>query len=233
MLQAINYEDMGVVDEFLGGTSLVGSAPTTGLWPAKFTPATMSVSELHDTARRERSQGIRAIEMDPAMAQTVWEQTLAEVLWFPDWSHWIRSSATSHPFEQTFRHQTGCQDEMCRWFLHIWHKQLNHLSHIRLTSLLHSVYRWCVMVLQEHLGKSELVTCRAHIGSVQYILTRFSSRTFLWQCLEKTDRLPFRCAHCRLEVYVQYTHFLGLLTVCGPLLLRNSWCLGRVTSMIL
>ena len=79
MLQAINYEDMGIVDEFMCGTSLVGSAPTTGLWPAKFTPATMSVGELHDTARRERSQGARAIEMDPSMVQTVWEQTLAEV----------------------------------------------------------------------------------------------------------------------------------------------------------
>ena len=47
MLQAINYEDMGVVDEFMCGTSLVGAAPATGLWPAKFTPATMSVGELH------------------------------------------------------------------------------------------------------------------------------------------------------------------------------------------
>ena len=63
----------------MGGTSLVGSAPTTGLWPAKFTPATMSISELHDTARRERLQGVRAIEMDPGMVETVWEQTLAEV----------------------------------------------------------------------------------------------------------------------------------------------------------
>ena len=79
MLQAINYEDMGVVDEFMCGTSLVGSAPTTGLWPAKCTPATMSVGELHDTARRERSQAARAIETDPSMVQTVWEQTLAEV----------------------------------------------------------------------------------------------------------------------------------------------------------
>ena len=51
MLQAINYEDMGVVDEFMCGTSLVGPAPKTGLWRAKFTPATMSVGELRDTAR--------------------------------------------------------------------------------------------------------------------------------------------------------------------------------------
>ena len=79
MLQATNYEDMGVVDEFLCGTSLVGGAPTAGLWPAKFTPATMSVGELHATARHERAQGVKAIGMDPSMVQTVWEQTLAEV----------------------------------------------------------------------------------------------------------------------------------------------------------
>ena len=79
MLQATNYEDMGVVDEFLCGTSLVGGAPTARLWPAKFTPATMSVGELHATARRERAQGVKAIGMDPSMVQTVWEQTLAEV----------------------------------------------------------------------------------------------------------------------------------------------------------
>ena len=79
MLQTINYEDMGVVDEFMCGTSLVGAAPTTGLWPAKFTPATLSLGELHDTARRERAQGVQAIDMDPSMVQTVWEQTLAEV----------------------------------------------------------------------------------------------------------------------------------------------------------
>ena len=47
--------------------------------PAKFTPATMSVGELHDTARRERAQGVKAIDMDASMVQTVWEQTLAEV----------------------------------------------------------------------------------------------------------------------------------------------------------
>ena len=79
MLQSINYEDMGVVEEFTSGTALVGSAPITGLWPAKFTPATMSISELHDTAARERLQGVKAIPMDPAMVETVWEQTLAEV----------------------------------------------------------------------------------------------------------------------------------------------------------
>ena len=79
MSQAINYEDMAVVDEFMGGTSLVGSAPTSGLWPAKFTPATVSVSELRDTAKRESLEGVRSIDMDPAMVKTVWEQTLDEV----------------------------------------------------------------------------------------------------------------------------------------------------------
>ena len=36
MLQSINYQDMGVVEEFTSGTALVGSAPITGWWPAKF-----------------------------------------------------------------------------------------------------------------------------------------------------------------------------------------------------
>ncbi len=79
MLTTMNYEDMGVIEEFTGGTMLVGSAPTTGLWPAKFTPATMSVSELHDTAKRERLHGVKAIPMDPEMLQMVWQQTMAEV----------------------------------------------------------------------------------------------------------------------------------------------------------
>ena len=113
MLQAINYEDMGVVDEFRCGTSLVGPAPKTGLWPAKFTPATMSVGELRDTARRERAQGAKATNMDSSMVQAVWEQTLAEVqcgfLTGP-----IGSSAAAYSFEQALWHQTRCQDEMCR-----------------------------------------------------------------------------------------------------------------------
>ena len=79
MLIAINYEDMGVVDEFMHGSSLVGAAPSTGLWPAKFTPATMFVHELYDIARRGRAQGVQAIEMDDDMLQSVWTQTLAEV----------------------------------------------------------------------------------------------------------------------------------------------------------
>ena len=79
MLKAINYEDMGMIEEFTSGTMLVGAAPTTGLWPSKFTPATMSISELHDTAKRERSNGIKSIPMDPEMVETAWEQTMAEV----------------------------------------------------------------------------------------------------------------------------------------------------------
>ena len=71
MLKAINYEDVGVIEECKSGTMLVGSAPTTGLWPAKFTPATMSISELHDTARRERLHGVKAIPMDCEMVETV------------------------------------------------------------------------------------------------------------------------------------------------------------------
>ena len=79
MLKAINYEDMGVIEEFTSGTMLVGAAPTTGLCPSKFTPGTMSISELHDTAKRERLNGMKSIPMDPEMVEMVWEQTMAEV----------------------------------------------------------------------------------------------------------------------------------------------------------
>ena len=79
MLKAINYEGMGVIEEFTSGTMLVGAAPTTGLWPSKFTLATMSISELHDTAKRERLNGMKSTPMDPEMVETVWERTMAEV----------------------------------------------------------------------------------------------------------------------------------------------------------
>ena len=79
MLQAIDYEDLGVVQEFMRGTSLVGPAPKTELWPAKFMPATMSVKELLDTSERERQRGVKAIEIDDEMTQTIWQQTLDEV----------------------------------------------------------------------------------------------------------------------------------------------------------
>ena len=54
MLKSVGYPDMAVVDEFQRGTELIGCAETTGLWPVKFQPATITVSELRHIAEMER-----------------------------------------------------------------------------------------------------------------------------------------------------------------------------------
>ena len=45
LLQEHECPHMAVVDELLEGTKLIGETDTTGLWPAKFVPATMSERE--------------------------------------------------------------------------------------------------------------------------------------------------------------------------------------------
>lgn len=39
MLQAVDYPDLGVVDEFKQGSSLVGRVDRMGLWPSQFCTA--------------------------------------------------------------------------------------------------------------------------------------------------------------------------------------------------
>lgn len=80
ILQAEGYQDMGVVQELLGGTSLVGQVPCTGVFDRSFKPASLSVSELlansPEVNRKiffsSRSSG------DAAVDQTVYEKTLEE-----------------------------------------------------------------------------------------------------------------------------------------------------------
>ena len=55
MLESIEYEDMDVVNEFVSGTKLVGEAQSTGLWPKKFKPASLTESDLSHIAMSQRS----------------------------------------------------------------------------------------------------------------------------------------------------------------------------------
>ncbi len=80
MLESMRYEDMGVVDEFIAGSSLVGEIEVTNLWhlwPKKFTPAMMTVKELEENAARERSKFHCPwkVSSDPEL----WNQTMQEV----------------------------------------------------------------------------------------------------------------------------------------------------------
>ena len=54
MLKSVQYPDLGVVDEFKQGSELVGCVNRTGLWPMKFQPAAISVSDLRKIAKKER-----------------------------------------------------------------------------------------------------------------------------------------------------------------------------------
>lgn len=79
MLEAVNYPDLAVVDEFSQGTDLVGSVNETGLWPKKFQPATLTTTELHDVAKKERGRIISGGPF-PAddLTEEIWKQTMEE-----------------------------------------------------------------------------------------------------------------------------------------------------------
>ena len=81
MLRAVDYPDMGVVRELRDGTDLVGPVERTGLWPSKFQPALVTVTELHDIAVRERA-GLQQQFSNQARNEfivPVWEKTMDEV----------------------------------------------------------------------------------------------------------------------------------------------------------
>ena len=80
LLEEYKYPDMALVNELLEGTSLTGETDTTGLWPAKFVPATVSEIELYETSTRERESICSKVKDTPSETdRAVWEKTLEEV----------------------------------------------------------------------------------------------------------------------------------------------------------
>ena len=81
MLESIQYEDMEVVNEFSNGTKLVGEAQTTGLWPKKFKPASLTEKDLSTISASQRSVlTYKSFEfMDEEIMNAVWNQTMEEV----------------------------------------------------------------------------------------------------------------------------------------------------------
>ena len=116
MLESIEYEDMEVVNEFASGTRLVGEAPTTGLWPKKFKPASLTESDLSTISILQRSVlTYRSFEfMDEDTLKSVWNQTIEEVeageLSGP---FGIGTNLTGISLEQKVRHQAVFKGEMC------------------------------------------------------------------------------------------------------------------------
>ena len=80
LLEEYKYPDMPVVDELIEGTKLTGETDTTGLWPAKFIPSTISEAELLEISVREREAVCAKVKSAPSETdETVWNKTLDEV----------------------------------------------------------------------------------------------------------------------------------------------------------
>ena len=80
LLEEYNYPDLPVVDELIEGTKLTGETDTTGLWPAKFIPSTISEAELLEVSVRERDAVCAKVKSVPSETdETVWNKTLDEV----------------------------------------------------------------------------------------------------------------------------------------------------------
>ena len=76
LLEEHKYPDMAVVSELLEGTKLIGETDTTGLWPAKFVPATISEIELYEIGARERESICNKVKETPSETDpAVWDKT--------------------------------------------------------------------------------------------------------------------------------------------------------------
>lgn len=69
---------MGVVQEFIQGTSLVGEVEQCGLWPAKFSPALITESELLQISERDKIAVLDRVASaaNPLTDDAVWAKTI-------------------------------------------------------------------------------------------------------------------------------------------------------------
>ena len=81
MFASMEYEDIGVVDEFCSGATLTGPTCPTGLWAKQFTPATLTEDELRQQAAAQRCSLTysQVAFFSEEIAKSVWEQALEEV----------------------------------------------------------------------------------------------------------------------------------------------------------
>ena len=83
MLREAKYPDMGmgVVNELIHGTELVGSVPSSGIFDAKFKPADMSVEQLQSMSFSDRVKNFYSSRSsgDDEVDEIVYEKTLEEV----------------------------------------------------------------------------------------------------------------------------------------------------------
>ena len=81
MLKEAGYPDLGVIEELIDGTSLVGPAPPTGIFESKFRPADMTVDQLKNSSHSERTRNFYSSRSsgDDEVDKVVYDKTLEEV----------------------------------------------------------------------------------------------------------------------------------------------------------
>ena len=81
MLKEAKYPDMGVVNELIHGTELVGSVPSSGIFEAKLKPAHMTVEQLQSMSFSDRVKILDSSRSsgDDEVDKIVYEKTLEEV----------------------------------------------------------------------------------------------------------------------------------------------------------
>ena len=81
MLKEAGYHDLGVVNELIEGTCLVGPVPSTGIFESKFRPADMTVDQLKYSSHAERTRNFYSSRSsgDEEVDKVVYDKTLEEV----------------------------------------------------------------------------------------------------------------------------------------------------------
>ena len=79
MLSDIGYKDMGVFDEVVEGTNLLGQVPLTGLYPQTFKPAKASPEEVVKNAAATRSAILGAVRAQGDVDAEVRRKSLEEI----------------------------------------------------------------------------------------------------------------------------------------------------------
>ena len=81
MLEDIQYDDLGVVQELIDGATLTGDIPVTGVLDTKLKPARIDIEQLMDVAEQVKQQiKCRTVSSgDEEMDSLLWEKTLEEV----------------------------------------------------------------------------------------------------------------------------------------------------------
>ena len=80
LLQHCGYPDVQVIDDIIKGLALTGTLPSSGVYPEKLRPATITVEQLRNGARWTRRGLLERVlsSGDPELDETIWKEAIEE-----------------------------------------------------------------------------------------------------------------------------------------------------------